>query len=399
MPTRPPVRPARALTIALIVLAFMVLLSVAAALLAPAPAVNVIPPPAPTPTTTTPAPAPAARPQRVVALSPAIALTLRTLGRADALAGRHAFDAWSDPALPICGDQAGLDYEALIRVDPTHVLLQTSALRDIPPRLTDLAAQRRWHVRALPMLTLDQVADALALLEADFAPPTPPAPPAPGAPHSTRPRDAATKTASGPADSLAQRLRRAAAPRQGLDAARAGRVLILYGGSPPAALGPGSFHHDLLVRLGATPALTRGQPFMALSTEDLLALKPDAIILVAPRAPEPPAAPDPADPASITPAAAGPRWRFVPAEQWPQWLGRAADLALPALRDRDPNHPRDGLAGPQAVTRVALFDDPLAAVPGPNLIDLADDLAQVLAAWSAPAPAQPAPRAEPSAAR
>src|SRR5688572_2242849 len=75
-----------------------------------------------------PAPGPAtadrAGPPRVVALSPGLAVTMRDLGLGDLLAGRHGFDAWSDPALPVCGDQSGLDYERLLAVRPTHILVQ-----------------------------------------------------------------------------------------------------------------------------------------------------------------------------------------------------------------------------------------------------------------------------------
>src|SRR5689334_23210000 len=76
-------------------------------------------------------PAPSSSP-RVVALSPAVARTMRDLGLGKYLVGRHGFDQWSAQSLPVCGDQNGIDYETLVRARPTQVFLQVA---DVPDRL------------------------------------------------------------------------------------------------------------------------------------------------------------------------------------------------------------------------------------------------------------------------
>ena len=58
-------------------------------------------------------------------------------------------------------------------------------------------------------------------------------------------------------------------------------------------------------------------------------------------------------------------------------LGPLARLDIPAIRNR----------------RAAVIDDPLALLPGTSMIKLADEIAELLAAWSKPA--KPGPSAKP----
>ncbi len=199
-------------------------------------------------------------PPRIAALSPGIAQVLADAGLSHLIVARHGFDRWSDPALPVCGDQSGIDYEALLRVQPTHVLLQWGA-RDLPPRLAALAKSQKWIVRDVAMLSLEQVRTAANEIEAEFGAWATPA----GGEKSRG--SAALEHALKPIDR----------------AADAGRVLILYGTSPPTVLGPGSYHHEMLVSLGGVPAITRGSPFITLDAEDLIRIDPDVIIAVQPR--------------------------------------------------------------------------------------------------------------------
>lgn len=279
-----------------------------------------------------PTPAASSDQPRIVALSPALTQIARDLDADRFLVGRHAFDAWADPKLPVCGDQAGLDYESLLATRPTHVLTQWGQ-RDPPPRLAQLARDQGWTVEDFRLLALDDIPLAARSLHAIAFP---------GQRFEDHP--------------LAARLAAAFAPRPGLDARRAGRVLMLYAGTAvPPALGPGSWHHQLLIRLGGLPALTEGSAFQTLDAEDLARLAPDAIVLIAPRGPG-------------QPPAAQPRSR----DDARRLLGRFADLNPPALTTPDADgHPRLGV-----------LDDPLAAVPGSNMATLADQLAELLAQWS-----------------
>lgn len=268
---------------------------------------------------------PAERPLRLVALSPALGVMARDLGLGGFLVGRHAFDVWSDPALPSCGDQAGLDYEALIRARPSHVLVQWGQ-RELPARLNELAESQGWLVRDVPLLKLDDIpraAEALWTLAGG--------------------RGAFAETP------VSRRLSGAFAKRAGIRPERVGPVLLLYSAQPPTVLGPGSWHHQLLERLGGEPAVKSGGPYMTMDFEDVQRLAPGAIVLIAPRPAGTPAG-------ERTPAALRTR------------LGRLAGIDAPAVKgDR---------------WRVALIDDPLAAVPGTNLADLADELAKILEDWS-----------------
>ena len=203
--------------------------------------------------------APAVAP-RLAVLSPALAVTLRDLGLERLVVARHAFDMVLPADLPVVGDQAGLDYEALLRAAPTHVLLEWGS-RELPPRLTALAKERGWVLRNYRLLTLDDIRAAVRSLPDDT-----------GAPEA---RDRAAD--------LLRRMNEAWRPRPGLGSA-AGRTLLLYSLDPPAAAGPGSFHEQLLRALGARPAITQGPPYITLDVEDVRRLNADSIVLILPGA-------------------------------------------------------------------------------------------------------------------
>lgn len=193
---------------------------------------------------------------RVVALSPALAVTLGDLGLTDTLVGRHGWDSISDQSLPVCGDQSGIDYERLLAVRPTHVYIQWGA-RPVPDRLSELGRRRGWTVRNIDLLTLDDVAGSVRTLAGDLAP---------------------------AGDERAARLL--------ADIERAfdqrgphrftGTVLVLASVNPAGAVGPGSFHHQIIERLGLRPALTEGGPWQTLDREDLVTIDPAAIVLIQP---------------------------------------------------------------------------------------------------------------------
>jgi ABC-type Fe3+-hydroxamate transport system substrate-binding protein len=275
-------------------------------------------PPAPAPSPT-PAPPSDEEVPRIVALSPALAIMLRDLGVSEHIVGRHGWDMVLDKSVPVCGDQGGIDYEALIRTEPTHILLEWGS-RPLPDRLDSLAGANNWEVANYTLLTLDDLEGAADDLERRFAPDASPAP------------------------ALAERMAAAWSTREGL---YRGRVLLLISADPPAALGPGSFHHQILERIGGQPAFTEGSPYITMDAEDVLRLAPDAIILISPRSPEAPS-------------------RETSAEDVRAILGGLGGLDIPAVGDG----------------RLALIDDPLSLTPSSAMIAFADDLARILAGWS-----------------
>lgn len=264
-------------------------------------------------------------PPRVVVLSPAAGVTLRDLGMAHLAVGRHGFDIALDHSLPVCGDQSGIDYEALIRARPTHVIIQWGA-RDHPPRLADLARRHGWRLIDHNPLALDDIIAHADRLYDEFRPATPPTT---GAMVDPPPR---------PSVWIPRRIE--ALGRTPF----ADRVLLLAALDPPAALGPGSCHHDVLVRLGGTPALATGAPYQTLDAEDVRRLAPDLIVLILPRTPGSPAPQPPTF------------------EQLRRRLGRLGTLDLPAL-DRQ---------------RLFLLDDPEFLTPSTAIVRFAEELARAL---------------------
>lgn len=299
---------------------------------------------------------------RIVALAPGIAQIVRDLGCAQLLVGRHSADEWSEPRLRVCCDPQGIDYENLLAADPTHIFLQWGD-NPIPPRLTALAIERKWTVVNIPLLQLDDIThavntvhaaiqpqelDALRWERAHTATNTPDGRP------SAQPSEAEQNLAVAQL-MLLQRFEAALVPDETL--ASAGRILLLYqgdgeqatGGGRPAALGPGSYHHDLLLRLGGRTATTQGQVFMPLDGEDVARLAPDAIIIIRPRS------------SGAAQASAAPTTGELLAS-----LGVIARLNIPAVRNN----------------RIAIIDEPMSLIPGTNMAEVADHLRAILKRWA-----------------
>lgn len=277
---------------------------------------------------------------RIVALSPAMAVTLRDLGFGDRIVGRHGYDLALDPAIPVCGDQAGIDYESLIRVRPTHVIVQWGA-RDLPPRLNELARSHGWIVLNYDLLTLHDVRTSAVELHDVLA--------GPESEHAGHQATTPTARAAAEPPPLLARLE-SAFRRRGTGFPGAGRVLLLVSASPIAVVGPGSFHHQVLESIGGIPAVTRGGPYQELDVEDVMRLAPDAVVLIRPRGRE----------------ASSATGTVAPDRQGPL-LGTLSGRPIPAVT-----------AG-----RIALIDDPLCLLPGSSLADFADDLAAILVQWNA----------------
>lgn len=289
--------------------------------------------------------APASTGPRIVALSPAVAIMLRDMGHADKIVGRHGYDLVLDPSIPVCGDQAGINYEALIKSSPTHVFTQWGS-RELPTRLTDLARDRSWVLLDSRLLTLDDITNAAKSMEETIAAYRPPnAVPAPTAD--------IFDTPMGPP--LSQKLARAFEPRP--PAARRdlfqGPVLLLVSTKSPSALGPGSFHHQLLERLGGSPAITSGNPYIELSAEDIVKLAPQGIILFMPK----------------------------PPDSFRKPVGTEADDAEPTAEER--LGVLRGLAIPAVQSgRVALIDDPRSLTPSSALLSVMGEMERILRDWN-----------------
>lgn len=242
---------------------------------------------------------------RIVSLSPAASVMLRQAGLGSSIVGRHGWDAVVDPGVPTAGDQTGLDYERLVSLEPTHVVIEPGG-GGIPSRLVDMA--ERDGVRVIPVrtLTLQEIADSARTIAGAFGEVAP---------------------LLGDLLGAADRLSATRESRPGW-----GRVLLVVSVSPAIdCLGPGSAHHELLVNAGFMPALASGAPWVTMSVEDVIALDPAAMVLI-----QPAASPDSRS-GSIASRLGGLAGRGITAER----LGR-----------------------------VVLIDDPLALVPGTNLVEV-----------------------------
>ncbi len=276
---------------------------------------------------------------RIAAISPALAITLRDLGLADKIVARHAWDMVLDLKIPIVGDQATLDYEALLDARPTHVLLEWG-VRPVPDRMTSLAADNNWRVKSWSLLSYEQLRASFNEIATFIA-------------HGQPAKDGLALAAR--AAELTTRFDNACAQRPA--ASRAGTVLLLHSVSPLAALGPGSFHHDILSRLGGRPALTSGNAFVQMHMEDLVRTAPESIVIVEPRDPRGAPRPNPR-PIGLDPA----DWPAIESK-----LGAIARLNIPAVNNR----------------RVAIIDDPYALTPSSAMIGFATELAGILDRWAA----------------
>jgi ABC-type Fe3+-hydroxamate transport system substrate-binding protein len=277
---------------------------------------------------------------RIVALSPGIADIVRELGGEKLLVGRHAFDRWSDQSLAICGDQVGFDYEALLRVKPNVVLVQWG-VRELPERLLELGKANGWRVVNVPLLTLEDIDLAAVRVWQDLVLPALNGDALVANPQSDGPR--------WPGRPIGFFVRGFDAQSDPHASKFEQTVLLLYSSDPPTALGPGSYHHDILLRLAGKSAIETGGPFMKLDAEDVIRLAPEAIVLIQPRDAGKPAHASPMDAASLR-----------------ERLGVLGKLDIPAIKNG----------------RVALIDDEMALIPGLNLQRVGERMREILRAWS-----------------
>lgn len=258
-----------------------------------------------------------ARTPRLAVLSPALAQTIRDLQRESTIVARHGWDSFTPPAIPAAGSESGIEYEILLRARPTHVLLQTGA-KELPPRLVELATQGGWSIETVPALSLDDVRSSIIRL-AELCAAEP-----------------------GHAKRLEDKFDKAFVLRTDFEL-KAGRVLILAGTDPPGVMGPGSFHFELVRRLGGTPVPDQGAAYMQLSLEDVARLDPDSLVLLLP---------------GYT-SDTNPPWRDA--------LGPLDKLSLRCV----------------AQGRVVLITDDRCQLPASSLADTANEVAAQVGAWAA----------------
>ena len=204
---------------------------------------------------------------RIVSLSPAISRTLVDFELQHQIVGRSQFCTALDASIPIVGDLGKVDYEQLIRIRPTHILLQPPA-SGVDHKLEELATSRSWKMGKWPFL--NGVDDITRLIEE--------------LPHVLYSPDT---------DELTEALAHSAALLQSLNRALElggkrvfnGRVLMLSSLEPVMAFGRDTYLHDILIRFGGENAVS-AKGWVQLSMEDVVRVNPDAVLLVVDSPPE-----------------------------------------------------------------------------------------------------------------
>lgn len=274
--------------------------------------------------------------------SPAIGVMLRDLGFEDDIVGRHSFDSALSESIPVVGTHIEIDDEMLITLDPGILIFEENSIA-IPDRIRELADERGWSIWTYQLRSLDDVAQTMDDLYLKLV----------GFPEDANSDGDPTTFDVDPTKRFdielpSARLARSWAP-MGPGAEVAGRTLLLAGTDPAGSLGPGSFHAQMIERMGITPALEDGGMWQELDLEDLVTLAPDSILIFSPE--------------ENTPAIGEPQpmgW-----DEIQEQLGPIASLDLPAIRER----------------RVGVITHPQALLPSSTLAQVADEIRETLAHW------------------
>jgi len=104
---------------------------------------------------------------RIVSTVPAATLNLVLIGAADRLVGVSKYDQIFLPEdrqnLPIVGDYETMNYETLVSLHPTAIIVQAAEPR-IPARLRDVAAQYHFDIVNIKLDTVDDIWKTVAVL-------------------------------------------------------------------------------------------------------------------------------------------------------------------------------------------------------------------------------------------
>lgn len=205
-----------------------------------------------------PAPSEAGAP-RIASFSPALTSMLISIGLEDCIVGRSAF-CRIDPSIPVVGDLHEVDYERLVRLVPSHVLVQSTP-DSVDPGLAELASEHGWVLLASPLEGVGDIRSAYESMPDAILGPTSPY------------YESGQAVVRRHASEIEQALQN---PIEGLGAER---VLILSPMEPPLAWGSGTWMDDLLTALGGVNAVA-ARGWVPLGWEDLLRIEADRIVFV-----------------------------------------------------------------------------------------------------------------------
>jgi ABC-type hemin transport system substrate-binding protein len=188
---------------------------------------------------------------------------LADLGAAGRVIAVGAYDPAAPTEAAVVGDLYRIDYETLLSIRPTDIVLQInnpSAGRAVPARLTELADRHHWRIH---IFKIESAADALDAL---YTPDKPCAGSLIDDPDQAR--------------ALRQRIEHQLDQLTALTRSdRAPRVLMVVGLNPLTCVGHGTFLDRLLTCAGGVNALDQtAGTWPAVDREHLLNLAPDLIV-------------------------------------------------------------------------------------------------------------------------
>jgi iron complex transport system substrate-binding protein len=264
--------------------------------------------------------------------------TLTDLGLGSQVVGRTPFCDSVGEDVPVVGSLLDVDYERLIAVNPTHLVIQPAAA-GTDPELERLAAAHGWVLVEQGLDRLEDVEHFLSALAGV-------AKALPDAPHDEAGAALVTRCLD-----ESERLR---ALRTQAPAAQAMSILLLVGNDPVTAAGTDTFVSQMLVAAGGRNAVT-ASGYPELSLEDVAKLNPEGIILFREKAPAESAAAVALQPFRESPTLAGRERRvaihvdpfaMLPSTQATGVVGRLRELitSWSTVETKEANSPRKDAA-------------------------------------------------------
>ena len=204
---------------------------------------------------------------RLVSISPAVTDLLVRMDLGSSLVGVSSYCRWPKGAPgrkpPVVGNVTGMNYEALLRVSPTVVLMQIDPQR-IPQRLRDLARRENFSVLSIQLETLadlERVTRELATLCSRAA----------------AAEDLLARVSAG-LDEVRRKVQGRPRPA----------VLFAISTNPTIIAGRGTFIDELIRTAGGRNVAARvGTGYIRVDKEAILHLKPDVVIEALACAPNP----------------------------------------------------------------------------------------------------------------
>jgi iron complex transport system substrate-binding protein len=205
---------------------------------------------------------------RIVSLSPAMSQVLVDLGLGERIVGRTPFCDALPREIPVVGSLLDVDYERLLLLAPTHLVVQPAA-SGTDPELERLALAHDW---VLIEQGLDRLEDVATFVE--------------GLPDGLRIEAEEGSEAAGEVRALHERARAATAQVRALVRAPSPmthaapvRTLLLVGTDPPTAAGRATFVDEMLIAAGGINAVeVEGYPELTL--EAIVGLDPERILVL-----------------------------------------------------------------------------------------------------------------------